>query len=63
MPGEIRTPELVVRSHSLESALQSINTEVGLEQLSQKDHVLGGFDATSRKFFNSSGTTELLLLA
>ena len=29
-PGEIRTPDLVVRSHALESALKSINKEVFL---------------------------------
>ena len=29
-PGEIRTPDLVVRSHALESALQPINKEVFL---------------------------------
>ena len=29
-PGEIRTPDLVVRSHALKCALQSINTEVCL---------------------------------
>ena len=29
-PGEIRTPDLVVRSHALENALQSINKEVFL---------------------------------
>ena len=29
-PGEIRTPDLVVRSHALESALQTINKEVFL---------------------------------
>jgi hypothetical protein len=29
-PGEIRTPDLVVRSHVLENALKTINTEVFL---------------------------------
>ena len=29
-PGEIRTPDLVVRSHALEIALQSTNKEVFL---------------------------------
>ena len=29
-PGEIQAPDLVVRSHALESALQSINKEVFL---------------------------------
>ena len=34
-PGEIRTPDLVVRSHALENALQSINTGISLLRLSQ----------------------------
>ena len=29
-PGEIRTPDLVVRSHALENALKSSNNEVFL---------------------------------
>ena len=29
-PGEIRTPDLVVRSHALENTLKTINTEVFL---------------------------------
>ena len=27
-PGEIRTPDLVIRSHALENALQPINTGI-----------------------------------
>ena len=34
-PGEIRTPDLVVRSHALESALNAINTAISLLRLSQ----------------------------
>jgi len=33
-PGEIRTPDLVVRSHALESALQPINAGISLQRLS-----------------------------
>ena len=29
-PGEIRTPDLVVRSHALENAFQSVNTGISL---------------------------------
>ena len=34
-PGEIRTPDLVVRSHTLENALNATNTEISLLRLSQ----------------------------
>ena len=34
-PGEIRTPDLVVRSHALENALNAINTGISLLRLSQ----------------------------
>ena len=34
-PGEIRTPDLVVRSHAFENARNAINTGISLLRLSQ----------------------------
>ena len=58
-PGEIRTPDLMVRRHALENALQSINIGISYYSCPIEIRVSGTFSTTLRSFFSLNRTMWL----